>query len=299
MTQEPHHNPFDLPQMTQSDQEAEGASTVAALLADSVQATACAPAPELAWKLWLYSNYDCNLTCKYCVAKSGPNVPRRALGAQTMCRLVNEAVELGFEQVFITGGEPFLLDDIYDVLAYSSARIKTTVLTNATLLHHRRLAALDRVANPRLIVQVSLDGGRAEQHDAYRGRGTWARTVQGIQALQDRGYRVRIGTTATPVNAPYLDDLRQFLRGLGIPPEDHFVRPLARRGFSKEGVVLTLADLEPELTVNVDGIYWHPLSTEADMLVSRQLFPLKAAVVGILEMLAAPQDGTRARRKFT
>src|SRR5690242_2445686 len=90
--------------------------------------------PAMLWKLWLYTNYDCNLKCSYCVAKSGPNAPRRALGLENVKRLIDEAVELGFEHVFLTGGEPFLLNEIYEMLAYSSARIKTTVLTNAMLL---------------------------------------------------------------------------------------------------------------------------------------------------------------------
>ena len=61
--------------------------------------------PPLLWKLWLYTNYDCNLKCSYCVAKSGPNVPRRALGVNNVQRLVDEAVALEFEHVFFTGGE--------------------------------------------------------------------------------------------------------------------------------------------------------------------------------------------------
>ena len=133
--------------------------------------------PALMWKLWIYANYDCNLKCSYCVAKSGPSVPRRALGRERVDRLVDEAVDLGFEHVFFTGGEPFLLEEIYDMLAYSSKRIKTTVLTNAMLLRGRRLEQLCEVANPDLIVQVSLDGGRPEDHDAYRGPGTWQKNV--------------------------------------------------------------------------------------------------------------------------
>jgi molybdenum cofactor biosynthesis enzyme MoaA len=89
------------------------------------------------WKLWIYTNYDCNLRCSYCVAKSGPNVPRRAIGLANVQRLVDEAVALGFDHVFFTGGEPFLLNDLYAMLAYAAARVKTTVLTNAMLLQQR------------------------------------------------------------------------------------------------------------------------------------------------------------------
>jgi sulfatase maturation enzyme AslB (radical SAM superfamily) len=242
------------------------------------------------WKLWIYTNYDCNLKCSYCVAKSGPSVPRRALGFANVQRLVDEAVALGFSDVFFTGGEPFLLDDIYEMLAYSAARVKTTVLTNAMLLRGARLEKLisiaDAVPDEKLIVQVSLDGGRPDDHDAYRGKGTWEKTVEGIRLLQEQGFRVRLGTTETPVNSPHLHRLCEFHRSLGIPDEDHFVRPLAKRGFSREGLELDMGNLIPEVTVNVDGVFWHPLSTDTDMQVSRQLFPLAASVEKIRDQLA-------------
>ena len=266
----------------------------------------CAPAP-LRWKLWVYTNYDCNLRCSYCVAKSGPNVPRRALGVSNVQRLVDEAVALSFDHIFFTGGEPLLLNDIYDMLAYSSARVTTTLLTNAMLLGQKvagqpktRLERLQEIANDQLIIQVSLDGGRAEDHDAYRGAGAWAKTVEGIRQLQMAGFRVRLGTTETPVNAAHLPALCEFHRALGIPDADHFVRPLARRGYSREGLELGMHNLVPELTVNLDGIFWHPLSTDADMQVSRQLFPLAAAVTRVQGQLdALARTGTLPLMTFT
>lgn len=255
--------------------------------------------PALLWKLWLYTNYDCNLRCSYCVAKSSPNAPRRALGLANIQRLVNEAVELGFSDIFFTGGEPFILNDIYEMLAYSSARVKTTVLTNAMLLRGKRLDRLSEIANDNLIVQVSLDGGRPEEHDAYRGKGSWAKTVEGIRLLQERGFRVRLGTTETPANSAHLDKLCEFHRGLGIPDEDHFIRPLAKRGYSKEGLELGMDNLIPEVTVNLDGVFWHPLSTDADMQVSKKLFPLAAVVERIKQQLAVMAQGGMPLMTFT
>lgn len=239
------------------------------------------------WKLWIYTNYDCNLKCSYCVAKSGPNAPRRALGMENVKRLVDEAVELGFEHIFFTGGEPFLLNEIYEMLAYSSSRIKTTVLTNAMLLRGTRLEKLCAIANDNLIVQVSLDGGRPEDHDAYRGPGTWEKTVEGIKLLQAAGFRVRLGTTETPANSAHLDKLCEFHRSLGILDEDHFIRPLAKRGYSREGLELGMGNLVPEITVNLDGVFWHPLSTDADMQVSKKIFPLASSVERVKEQLEA------------
>jgi len=255
----------------------------------SMQSTATEP-PAMLWKLWLYTNYDCNLKCSYCVAKSGPNAPRRALGLENVKQLVDESVALGFEHVFFTGGEPFLLNEIYEMLEYSSARIKTTVLTNAMLLRGSRLEklrALAGIANDNLIVQVSLDGGRAKDHDAYRGPGTWEKTVEGIRLLQADGFRVRLGTTETPANSAHLDKLCEFHRSLGILDEDHFIRPLAKRGYSKEGLELGMGNLVPEITVNLDGIFWHPLSTDADMQVSKKMLPLAPAVERVKQQLEA------------
>src|SRR5262245_62674047 len=112
--------------------------------------TTCA-APELQWKLWIYTNYDCNLRCSYCVAKSSPNAPRRAIGLPNVQRLVDEAHDLGFTDVFFTGGEPFILNEIYDMLSYASARMRTTVLTNAMILRGPRLEKLVAIVNDNLI----------------------------------------------------------------------------------------------------------------------------------------------------
>jgi MoaA/NifB/PqqE/SkfB family radical SAM enzyme len=238
-----------------------------------------APTPsELPPKLWIYTNYHCNLACSYCVAESTPRAPRRAVGLEFVQRLVDESQALGFDHLYFTGGEPFLLDEIYDMLAYASQRAATTVLTNAMLFHGGRLERLGKIRNERLIVQVSLDGSSPEQHDPFRGAGSWQKTVEGLQALHRQGFRVRISTTETPANTAHLDEICAFHLSLGIPEEDHFIRPLARRGFSQQGMEVCKANLAPELTVNDQGVYWHPLSTDADMLVSEQIFPLAEAV---------------------
>jgi MoaA/NifB/PqqE/SkfB family radical SAM enzyme len=221
------------------------------------------------------------------VAKSSPNAPRRSLGLANVRQLVDEALALGFGDIFFTGGEPFILNEIYEMLVYASARIRTTVLTNAMLLRGPRLDQLSAIANENLIVQVSLDGGVPEDHDAYRGKGSWAKTVAGIQLLQERGFRVRLSTTETPVNATRLEQVCVFHRTLGIPDEDHFIRPLAKRGYSREGLELDMSNLVPEVTANLDGLFWHPLSTDADMQVSRKLFPLATSVTRIQDQLDA------------
>lgn len=250
---------------------------------DLIPIDPCSPA--LSWKLWIYTNYDCNLRCSYCVAKSSPNAPRRAIGLNNVRQLVDEAAVLGFDHVFFTGGEPFLLPDIYEMLGYSAQRMQTSVLTNAMIIRGPRLEKLRAIQHPNLILQVSLDGGIAEHHDAYRGKGTWDKTVEGIRLLQEAGFHVRLSTTETPANSAHIDQVHAFRESLGIPAGHHFIRPLAKRGYSKEGVELSMGNLVPEVTVNLDGVFWHPLSTDADMQVSKKMFPLRTSVERIQTQL--------------
>lgn len=259
----------------------------------------CSKSPFM-WKLWIYTNYDCNLRCSYCVAKSSPNAARRALGLANVKRLVDEAGELGFSEIYFTGGEPFILNDIYEMLDYSSRRAPTTVLTNAMILRGARLERLTAIANDNLVIQVSLDGATPEEHDEYRGRGSWEKAVEGIRLLQERHLKVKLSTTETQANSAHLNQICEFHRSMGIPDEDHFVRPLAKRGYSKEGLQLDMANLIPEVTVNVDGIFWHPLSTDEDMQISRKIFPLSDSVQKIQEQLQKiALTGSAALTTFT
>ncbi|HME30087.1 MAG TPA: hypothetical protein VKE53_09535, partial [Pseudolabrys sp.] len=46
-------------------------------------------------RLWLYTNFDCNLRCDYCCVRSSPKAPRRALGLERIKQIAKEAAELG------------------------------------------------------------------------------------------------------------------------------------------------------------------------------------------------------------
>lgn len=61
---------------------------------------------------WMYTNFHCNLACDYCCVASSPQTPRRELSADRIARLAKEAADWGVHEIFLTGGEPFLLPDI-------------------------------------------------------------------------------------------------------------------------------------------------------------------------------------------
>ena len=110
------------------------------------------------------------------------------------------------------------------------------------------------VDHPDLTVQVSLDGGHATTHDAYRGKGSWDKTIEGIRNLQERGLHVRLSTTVTPANQAHLEEICAFHQTLGIAEEEHIIRPLARRGAAQEGMLVSRETLAPEITVNARGV---------------------------------------------
>jgi len=240
----------------------------------------------LSTKLWIYTNYDCNLRCSYCVAESHPGAAKRAIPLTTVKRIVDEADSLGFKSIYFTGGEPFILEDIYEMLAYASAKLTTTILTNVMLFSDRRLQKLLEINHPQLILQVSLDGSQPEQHDPYRGQGSWQKTIDGIHKLQELGIQIRFSTTETSANSEFMDEICDFRRTLGISDEDHIIRPLAKRGFSDQGMEVGKHNLTPEMTINAEGVYWHPLSTDPDLLVSTEIFPLAVAISQIRVELA-------------
>jgi Radical SAM superfamily/4Fe-4S single cluster domain len=224
-------------------------------------------------RLWLYTNFDCNLHCDYCCVRSSPTAPRRELGLARVQRIAREAAELGVKEIFVTGGEPFLLEDIGGILLSCAAAAPTTVLTNGMLFTGRRAESLQALPRDRIVLQISLDSATPELHDLHRGPGTWARTREGIQRARTLGFRVRLAATvSTDAEA---EEFRQFLDDEKIAVEDRVIRRIALRGSASEGVAISRSDLVPEVTITTDGVYWHPVGAEdADLLVTRDIFPL-------------------------
>lgn len=247
-------------------------------------------------RLWIYTNYDCNLSCQYCLVSSSPWAERRGIGLDRFSRLVDEAIVLGVEDLFLTGGEPFVIPEIYAMIAFAASRVRTTVLSNAMILRGKRLEKLVAVNTPNLWIQVSVDDAEPGVHDLYRGDGSWRKAIDGIRRLQEAGIQTRVATTVTPELEPRLDVVRRFVREqLGIPEEHHIVRPLLKRGFSDVGLEVDKTNLVPELTVDATGAYWHPSGTDADLLVSADISSLRASLEQIARLTITRGDTGEVR----
>jgi pyruvate-formate lyase-activating enzyme len=231
-------------------------------------------------RLWLYTNFDCNLRCDYCCVRSSPTALRRELGLARVQRIAREAADLGVEEIFVTGGEPFLLEDIGEILISCAAAAPTTVLTNGMLFTGRRAESLRALPRDRIVLQISLDSATPDRHDLHRGLGTWARTREGIQRARAQGFRVRLAATlSTDAEA---EEFRQFLDEEKIAEEDRVIRRIALRGTASEGVAVTRTDLVPEVTITAEGVYWHPVGAEDDdLLVTPEIFPLSESFAAV------------------
>jgi pyruvate-formate lyase-activating enzyme/TusA-related sulfurtransferase len=231
-------------------------------------------------RLWLYTNFDCNLSCDYCCVRSSPKAPRRALGIERVRRIAIEAAELGVSEIFVTGGEPFMLPNIGEILATCAAAAPITVLTNGMLFVGSRLETLCSLQRERVTLQISLDSPTPERHESHRGKGTWARAWQGIERARAEGFRVRLAATvSTEAEA---EEFRSFLDGHHVSEENRVIRRIALRGSATQGIALARTDLVPEVTITAEGVFWHPVGAEDnDLLVSREIFPLAESFAAV------------------
>lgn len=239
-------------------------------------------------RLWLYTNFHCNLACDYCSVASSPAARRRDVDLDTFRELVDQAVGQGFTELYVTGGEPFLQPDLVDKLLYASDRIDTVCLTNAMLYQGHRREQLGRLAGrTRLTLQTSLDAARAREHDSNRGRGSWARAMDGLDIALSLGLPVRVGMTETRENSGQIEPLRELLAGKGVRGRDFAVRPLVKRGHAGDGMLIGRDNTVPELTVTADGWHWHPagadIATSPDMHLGGPEIPMAEAKRRVVE----------------
>lgn len=231
------------------------------------------------YRLWLYTNFHCNLACDYCCVESSPRSEPRMLSAESVSRLVTEGVEAGAGEVYLTGGEPFLHPDIAQIVSICVAAAPTVLLTNAMLLRGSRLEALASMPRDGLTLQVSVDSPTADLHDLHRGKGSWMRALAGVRTVTELGFRVRLATTLasdTPHDTAAFGNL---CTELGLAPEDTIVRSIAQQGSATSGILISRATVVPEVCVTAAGVYWHPVAAlDPAMRVSSDVHPLAKSI---------------------
>jgi MoaA/NifB/PqqE/SkfB family radical SAM enzyme len=260
---------------------------------------------QLPGRVWLYSNYHCNLACSYCLTESSPRSVRRELTSEIMIDVADHARALGFTALGVTGGEPFLLPWLPEAVLEMAARLPVVVLTNATLLSAERIERAAVLAHPDIAVQISLDSHLADVNDMARGPENFAKVVEAVPKLVERGVRVRIATTTGgALDDPALDPLRALVRSLGVAEDDHLIRPIVRRGRADElalGVNAVARDIPSELTITADGAFWGSFGPtvrsgrlDTDLLLTRTILPLSIPAEALLAAVTGMPAGNDA-----
>ena len=186
-------------------------------------------APKKLDELWMYFTMACNLRCKHCLVDAG-KVLKNELTVDEFKKVVDEGIKLGVKRFYITGGEPFIKEGIFDLIKYitKTKKRELIVLTNATLFDDKKIAQLKKLVGPKLLVQVSLEGPNAEIHDKLRGEGSFDAAVDGIKKLMSIGIIPIVSTAISKLNEKDIAKTSHFLSKLGI--QEHNVLWMHAKG---------------------------------------------------------------------
>ena len=259
-------------------------------------------AGNLPGRVWIYTNYNCNLACSYCLTESSPRSERRQLEPATMIAIAEQARQLGFTGLGVTGGEPFLLPWLPETIIAMAGHLPVVLLTNGTLFSGDRLERAAMLAGHDVALQISLDSHLPDLNDMARGPNNFAKVADAVPRLIACGIRVRIATTtAGSLDGPAIEPLRRLVESWGVAREDHLVRPIVRRGRADQleiGLMARAQDIPSELTITADGAYWGSFGPtvragrlDTDLLLTRTVLPLSVPANALLAALGGMPEG--------
>jgi sulfatase maturation enzyme AslB (radical SAM superfamily) len=153
--------------------------------------------------LWVMQGSLCDLKCTHCYTASSPTNNR--LEQITFAELrphLDEAARFGVQKIYFTGGEVFVNEDVLrgraqrneefvQGLRYALEIAPVEILTNARRYirnHFDVLRELRQRHGDRLRLRITLESPQPEEHDAIRGKGTFAQTMETIAQLGAMGF---------------------------------------------------------------------------------------------------------------
>lgn len=164
------------------------------------------PGPVVIWNLIR----RCNLTCKHCYSISADTDFPGELSTEEVFGVMDDLRAFGVPVLILSGGEPLLRPDIFEISARAKAmRFYVGLSTNGTLIDAVMANRIAKVGYD--YVGISLDGIGAT-HDAFRRQqGAFDASLAGIRLCRQRGLKVGLRFTLTLDNAPELPDLLRLM----------------------------------------------------------------------------------------
>jgi radical SAM protein with 4Fe4S-binding SPASM domain len=160
---------------------------------------------------WLATE-RCNLSCAHCGTNAGKKNPEE-LTTEEIKRAIDELALLGTELFQLTGGEPLLREDLWEVLEYAASRgLGYSMVTNGTFVpqFEKQFRKL-----PPEAIKVSVDG-TPDTHNKIRGAENFHQCMTALSFFEDLGIRTRVlCTTLNQMNFPELEEMFRHVRASG------------------------------------------------------------------------------------
>jgi radical SAM protein with 4Fe4S-binding SPASM domain len=156
----------------------------------------------------------CALRCVHCRADAQHRRDPRELSTESGTTMIDQAAAMGARVFVLTGGDPLIRPDIFELVAHVSSTgmypgLSPSVTARLTPRAHERAVAAGAKT-----IHLSLDGATSATHDSFRGvRGHFERTVRAIDELKTLGVRIQIATTASRPNITEFAAIARMLEG--------------------------------------------------------------------------------------
>ncbi len=157
----------------------------------------------------LLVNYACNLICDHCVTTSHPQA-EWGLPFETIARLIREIREMGVKHLSITGGEPLVRKDLFDIINLANDQgLKVQLSTNGSLVERNR----ERLAHAKLASVFTSVDGLEETNDRFRRHeGAFKKTFRALELFQEMGICSRmVNTMVHPGNLHEMEELGDWI----------------------------------------------------------------------------------------
>jgi heme b synthase len=173
---------------------------------------------------------NCNLNCIHCRAAATSGPYSGELDTRSALNLIDQIAEVARPIIILTGGEPLLREDIFEIAKYGNAMgMRMVMAPNGTLVT-REVADKMRDAGIQRI-SISLDGSTAESHDAFRGvQGAYKGALQGIANAKAAGIEFQINSTITKTNLGQIPQILKLAESLGAVAHHIFLLVPTGRG---------------------------------------------------------------------
>jgi AdoMet-dependent heme synthase len=198
----------------------------------------------VAWEI----TRNCNLECVHCRAAATKGPYTGELDTKAGFKLLDQIAELGEPIVILTGGEPLLRQDIFEIAAYGTRKnLRMVMAPNGTLITDKIADKLIDAGIKR--ISISLDGASKESHDKFRGvKGAFDGALRGIQHAKNAGIEFQINTTITKTNLDQIPAIQQLAIDLGAVA--HHIFLLVPTGRGKYIIDQEITSTEYEETLN-------------------------------------------------